>query len=472
MKKSLVALATLAAATGAFAQSPNARAGAGSNVEIFGIVDMAINKMSVPGAGGSITQLEGSGRNESTRLGFRGVEDMGGGWAAAFWIEAGFNADNGTGGNTTINNTVAGDKFTFATTGPATASNSGSTATVAGSLNGRQGLTFNRASTVSLIGKGIGEIRLGRDYNPTFWNMTGFDPFGTVGVGAATNVILGAVSLNSQISSNPVPSVRTSNAVTWLSESINGFRGQVMYAFSEMPSGCVTPLVNNNNGTAGLNSNYCGGASGDGKAQAYRLRYEQGPLNIAYAWSQATYGDVAAGTSGTSIATATGTTAGVLATNSATRTNLTTQSVAGSYTMGALRLMAQIGSQKSPDSAAVTTSTGRVFNYNLIGATYTSGALTYKVAITNGKRSETVAPAPAVANTSESGTKQTQTAVGLVYDLSKRTALYGTYSQLKYTAGPNSAGNGRNTMGLADDVTTANNSRTAKGIDLGVRHRF
>ncbi|MCK7499945.1 MAG: hypothetical protein MZW92_63515 [Comamonadaceae bacterium] len=32
---------------------------------------------------------------------------------------------------------------------------------------------------------GFGEIRLGRDYTPTFWNWTTFDPFGTVGVGAS-----------------------------------------------------------------------------------------------------------------------------------------------------------------------------------------------------------------------------------------------------------------------------------------------
>ena len=36
---------------------------------------------------------------------------------------------------------------------------------------------------MSLIG-GLGEIRLGRDYVPTFWNDTVFDPFGTNGVGA------------------------------------------------------------------------------------------------------------------------------------------------------------------------------------------------------------------------------------------------------------------------------------------------
>jgi predicted porin len=39
---------------------------------------------------------------------------------------------------------------------------------------------------VSLSG-GFGEVRLGRDYTPTFWNDTVFDPFGTNGVG--TNLI-------------------------------------------------------------------------------------------------------------------------------------------------------------------------------------------------------------------------------------------------------------------------------------------
>ena len=51
---------------------------------------------------------------------------------------------------------------------------------------GTQGLTFNRRSTVSLAG-GWGELRLGRDYTPTFWNLTIFDAFGTNGLGSSTN---------------------------------------------------------------------------------------------------------------------------------------------------------------------------------------------------------------------------------------------------------------------------------------------
>jgi predicted porin len=53
--------------------------------------------------------------------------------------------------------------------------------------DGQQGIsTFARRSTVSLSG-GFGEVRLGRDYSPSFWNDSVFDPFGVIGVG--TNLI-------------------------------------------------------------------------------------------------------------------------------------------------------------------------------------------------------------------------------------------------------------------------------------------
>jgi len=474
MKKNLVALATLAVAGGAYAQSGNARAITGSGVEIFGVADVAVNRITVDGTPGVITQLDGGGRNESTRLGFRGMEDIGGGWGAGFWLEAGIAMDNGAGANTTTNNTVVGDKFTF-TTASASASSAGSTATVAGSLNGRQGLTFNRASVVSLLHRNIGEIRLGRDYAPSFWNQTGFDPFGTVGVGAFTNVSLGAASLNSQVSSNPVPSVRTSNSVGWLSNDIAGFRAQVQYAFSEMPTGCTTPLVNNTtNNATGLNSNYCGGSNGDGRTLGYRLQYMSGPLHLAAAYTQVTYGDVAAGTSTRGILVAdggqTGNTAGtntnatttnlLLATNSASRGNLATTNFGGSYTAGAVKVMAQMGQQALDAAAGVN---AKKFNYNLVGATYAMGSTTLKASVSAGSRSETAG---------EDGTKIAQTAVGFVTDLSKRTAVYGNYATLKMTAGGSSSGAGRVTMGLTGEPISAGNSATTSGFDLGIRHRF
>ena len=83
-----------------------------------------------------------SGANASSRVGFRGTEDLGGGLAAGFWLESGITQD------------------------------SGATALAA----------FSRRSTVSLSG-GFGELRLGRDYVPSYWNESVFDPMGAVGVG-------------------------------------------------------------------------------------------------------------------------------------------------------------------------------------------------------------------------------------------------------------------------------------------------
>src|SRR5574340_1123423 len=55
------------------------------------------------------------------------------------------------------------------------------------STGANQGKLFNRRSTVSLMGK-WGEVRLGRDYNPSFWNWVFFDVNGANGLGQALNL--------------------------------------------------------------------------------------------------------------------------------------------------------------------------------------------------------------------------------------------------------------------------------------------
>jgi predicted porin len=511
MKKTLVALAALAAATGAFAQSPNARAIDASGVTIFGVADIAINQLAIDGVVSSLNRLEGSGRNESSRLGFRGMEDMGGGWAAGFWLEAGMTVDDGAGGNTTINNTAVGDKIQLTTSSAAYTPNGVS-------LTGRQGLSFNRASTVSLINKGFGEIRLGRDYTTSFWNQTGFDPFGTVGVGAATNVTLGALSLNSQISSNPVPSVRTSNAISWLSNDMAGFRAQLQYAFSEVPAGCDgTNMGNVINSTT---TTYCPGQNGDGRTIGMRLRYNNGPLDAAVGYAKTNYGDyntILAGNlvQGIALGKTTPSTTEAVATVANTANtalapylgNLTHMNIAASFQVtSATKIMGQWGQQNQADTpinnaavaaqgatiivpaasattanSATTISTGRQYTYQLLGVTHATGPWTLKASYVTGSRSETngtkytgaiTGTAASTATKGEDGGKQSQIALGAVYDLSKRTALYGTYSQLKLTAGGSTAGSLRNNMGLTGSALAANGQATATGIDLGIRHRF
>lgn len=227
MKKSLIALAVLAASGAAMAQS---------SVTLFGVVDATYAYGS--GSVANKSQLTNSGYN-SSRLGFRGVEDLGGGLSASFWLEAGVNNDNGTGGVTNTNNQAA------TSTGG--------------------GLVFNRRSTVSLNG-GFGEVRLGRDYTPQFWNLTVFDPFGTNGVGTTQ-------TLNSSLG-GPT-SVRASNSIGYfLPGKLGGFYGQAQYYMGENLSNAANKK--------------------DGNGLALRAGYANGPINVALAFSDTKYlaGDI------------------------------------------------------------------------------------------------------------------------------------------------------------------------------------
>jgi len=203
-------------------------------VTIWGIVDAtyAIGNGSVSDK----TQLTNSGYN-SSRLGFRGVEDMGGGSLAGFWLEAGVNNDNGSFGTTSTNNQSTG-------------------------ASGGGGMTFNRRSTVSW-GGGWGELRLGRDYTPHFWNHTVYDPFGTNGVGTSQ-------LLNSSLGGTTT--VRASNSIAYLyGMGFNGNSlgpGKGLHAFAQMYRG------ENNSGAA---------TSSDGNGASFRLGYDAGPLSLAFA---------------------------------------------------------------------------------------------------------------------------------------------------------------------------------------------
>jgi predicted porin len=91
MKKSLLALAVL----GAFAGAAQAQ----SSVTIYGIVDTGLAYTSKVSTllyrhTGSKFGVN-SGVIQGSRIGFKGVEDLGGGLSALFQLETGFNNDNG-----------------------------------------------------------------------------------------------------------------------------------------------------------------------------------------------------------------------------------------------------------------------------------------------------------------------------------------------------------------------------------------
>ncbi len=87
MKKSLIALAVLAASGAAMAQS---------NVTLYGIVDAYVGSIKDTTADNKERQtVVGSGGLKSSRWGMRGTEDLGGGLSANFKLEQRFKVDTG-----------------------------------------------------------------------------------------------------------------------------------------------------------------------------------------------------------------------------------------------------------------------------------------------------------------------------------------------------------------------------------------
>ena len=137
MKKSLIAIAALAAVGAASAQS---------SVTLYGLADVyagqskTTNTRLVDGDNvTTVTKKTGfqSGGLQGSRLGVKGVEDLGNGLKAVFNYEMGFDAINGNGYAKDIN----GDST--------------------------NGLAFNRRAVVGLQG-GFGSVLLGTDYTPLY----------------------------------------------------------------------------------------------------------------------------------------------------------------------------------------------------------------------------------------------------------------------------------------------------------------
>ncbi|MFG6446874.1 porin [Roseateles sp. BYS180W] len=168
MKKSLVALAALAGIAGS--------AAAQSSVTLFGVVDAAARYSK---ASGQDKKSLISGGSSTARFGVRGVEDLGGGLKAGFWLESELGTDAGSAG--------ADGKF------------------------------WNRRATISLTGE-FGEIRLGRDKGSSRLVVDEFDIYSTVGNGAVNKVygLPGASFIN-----------RFDNQVKYVLPELGGLYGSV-----------------------------------------------------------------------------------------------------------------------------------------------------------------------------------------------------------------------------------------------------
>lgn len=120
-----------------------------SSVTVYGLIDLGVAK----GNGGAATSFGGTGTSDTTRvqqaassrLGFRGSEDLGGGISAQFSIEHRFLPDTGAQGNPSV--------------------------------------FWSGNSYVQLTQNGVGSLWMGRNYIPAFYVSVKSDPFGWDGPG-------------------------------------------------------------------------------------------------------------------------------------------------------------------------------------------------------------------------------------------------------------------------------------------------
>lgn len=178
MKKTLLAMLLL----GAFSASASAQ----TAVTVYGLLDVGITSESGAPGGSKVTL--GSGIQSGSRLGFKGSEDLGGGLAAIFTLENGFNPDDGTQG---------------------------------------QGRLFGRQAFVGLQG-GFGTVTAGRQYTPLWSAIDSLDPVDGI-AGGSHNLMR--------------RDVRTDNTIKYASPRLNGVSGELAYSFGEVPGNSAASRI-------------------------------------------------------------------------------------------------------------------------------------------------------------------------------------------------------------------------------------
>ena len=162
----------------------SASAAAQSSLAVYGVVDVGVRY--VDNADSHVLSLASNGNNTS-RLGFRGLEDLGGGMRAGFQLESGLNPDTGS--------------------------------------QSDAARLFNRRSTVSLF-SGLGELKIGRDYTITYLGYEDYDLWSDIGLSSVAK-------FDSSLGTARDTGVRSDNQVVYLTPGgLGGF-----YASAEAAPG-------------------------------------------------------------------------------------------------------------------------------------------------------------------------------------------------------------------------------------------
>jgi predicted porin len=175
MNKLLTLSALALAASAAFAQS---------SVTVYGIADVGATRVS--GVKGSTIKLLSSGIMDGSRLGFRGNEDLGGGYRAIFTLEHRLELDSGGTNNRPPSGSQLPDRVLTATQATALGLPGAIQPVinaVAGNVGGTIGVNlannfWDRQAYAGLVTP-YGAVLAGRQYTPAYEASVAFDALGT-----------------------------------------------------------------------------------------------------------------------------------------------------------------------------------------------------------------------------------------------------------------------------------------------------
>jgi predicted porin len=414
MKKSLFAMAAVTAFAGA--------AQAQSSVTVYGIIDYGYQyagQRNATGANGATVTNQNtsgfSGNGESTsRLGFKGNEDLGGGASAFFTIEAALNTD---------------------------------TQGILGS-----GATSNRQMFVGLGKKGLGNASIGIQYTPVHEAVGVTDPGGannqngnviydrTGGFGAASGQVVAGtgVGLNSVsgMSTNTSYTVRSTNALVLKSENIAGFTAKAM-----LVQGGKDTNTASGTGTGVDNSGWGLGADYTWQKLYVTAAYQS---FINQTQGGATLNTMTVGYNGAGI------TPGVNSKDGQ-------QYYAATYDFGIVKAFAQYVNRKVVNYGNANNYVSRSAQQIGVRAPITPAVQVWASAGTGSINAGGNNLTPSKFNGWQLGSD---------YMLSKRTNLYAIYGQTATSGNVMATAYGTNT------ATTAANSYNANSYAVGVRHTF
>jgi len=432
MKKSLLAFAAI----GAFASAAQAQ----SSVTVYGILDVGYVGSTYRGTSGTANASSvgnpaqvgnaltnqtmnaiGQSAESTSRLGFRGTEDLGGGTSAIFTVETALNPNG---------------------------------------ASASSGFQFNRQAFVGLSKKGMGTVSVGNQYLPIFDLAAQTDAAGLnnlVGNAIYSGSLQsstgtydqglgpwnGQGTANSGLTAmNSAFVTRASNQVKFVSDTFAGIQATLSYANSSSTASGATVTSTGQSNTA---NNTVAGAG---------LNYKFQKLQVVAAYQAFRAWDPAAAAYTTAAATIANGTAGSFGSNN----NDAQSYAAATYDFGILKAYAQFGNRK-------------------VVSVVDSGISSTRTASQIGVRGNITPVITAYATTGMGNSTQYGASIpkqnfrmmqiGSDYYLSKRTNLYVAYGSF------NQSGNG---SGVAYSATTAAGLGTVgtsgANYAAGIRHTF